>query len=472
MARILFLQPQQYAYPGLYYICGALKKTSHAYRVLATNRSDNVSKGIREFKPDIVGFPCLTGLHREILQIADQIKQEFPTCKILLGGIHPTLCPEIIKHPSVDFICRGEGEQPTCELLDALDRQAESFDIPNISWKKAGVVHSNEMRPLADPLDSLPFPDYSIYRDCPPIANDTYPMVFMTRGCPFSCSYCHNSNQRKIYQGKGRYVRSFSPARILDEVENVISNYPNARAVFLGADTLGTDMEWLTELLTSYRARFRLPYTCLVRPEFVTEELASLLGRTNCHMIAFGIESGSERVRRELLHRKYSDAQIDLAARTLKKHGIKFRTYNIIGLPSETPEEMLATLELNLRIKPDFPWCSIFTPYPETKLAEFAVANGNLDATFSYDDVPLSFFNGTVLKNVDRDYILNLHAFFQLIVFCPWLYPLLKPLLKRRHNRLFGYVFKAVYAYSCIRSERRGLISFLRLAVANRKLFK
>lgn len=472
MARILFLQPQQYAYPGLYYICGALKRTSHPYRVLATNRFANISEGIREFKPDIIGFPCLTGLHREILQLADQIKEEFPTCKILLGGIHPTLCPQIITQPSVDFICRGEGEQPTCELLDALDSKAESFDIPNITWKKAGVVHSNEMRPLADPLDSLPFPDYAIYSDCPPIANDTYPTVFMTRGCPFSCTYCHNSNQRKIYQGKGRYVRSFSPQRILEEVASVIHNYPNARAVFLGADTLGTDMEWLTELLTSYRARFTLPYTCLVRPEFVTEELAALLQKTNCHMIAFGIESGSERVRRELLHRNYTDAQIVLAARTLKKHGIKFRTYNVIGLPSETPEEMLATLELNLQIKPDFPWCSIFTPYPETKLAEFAVANGYLDSTFSYDDVPLSFFNGTVLKNVERDFILNLHSLFQLMVFFPRLYPLLKPLLKLPHTRIFSYLFKAVYAYSCIKSERRGLISFFRLALANRKFFK
>lgn len=472
MARILFLQPQQYAYPGLYYICGALKKTTHHYRVLATNRLDNVIRGIREFKPDVVGFPCLTGLHREILHLAEQIKQEFPDCKVLLGGIHPTLYPQIIINPSVDFICRGEGERPTCELLDALDGAVENFDIPNITWKKDGVIHSNDMRQLADPLDSLPFPDYAIYRECPPIANDTYPTVFMTRGCPFSCTYCHNSNQRKVYRGKGHYVRSFSTERILAEVESVIHNYPKARAVFLGADTLGTDMVWLTELLTSYHARFTLPYTCLVRPEFVTEELAALLGRTNCHMIAFGIESGSQRVRRELLHRNYSDEQIINAAGMLRKYGIKFRTYNVIGLPSETPDEMLATLELNLKIKPDFPWCSIFTPYPGTKLADFAIAQGYLDPAFSYDDVPLSFFNDTILNNVERDFILNLHALFQLIVLCPSLYPLLKPLLKRPNTRLFKYIFKIVYAYTCIKSEKRGLVSFLRLAMANRKLFR
>jgi len=356
MARILFLQPQQFAYAGLYYICGTLKSVGHQYSVLAANRPEIISRHIKEFAPDIIGFPCLTGMHREILAMATWIKQEFPASRILLGGIHPTLFPDVLNDPNVDFICRGEGEWPTVDLLDAIDSKSTSYEIPNISWKKNGTVMHNEMRQLIDPLDSLPFPDYSIYKKIPVIASDTYPTVFMTRGCPFSCTYCHNSNQRKIYQGKGKFVRSFSYERILAEVESVIFHYPDTRAVFLGADTLGSDIEWLTELLTNYRARFDVPYNCLIRPEYINEELARLLHETNCHMIAFGIESGSERIRRDLLRRKYPNDQIVSAANLLKKHNIKFRTYNIIGFPTETREEMLATLHLNLAIKPDFPW--------------------------------------------------------------------------------------------------------------------
>ncbi|OGQ96071.1 MAG: hypothetical protein A2521_13255 [Deltaproteobacteria bacterium RIFOXYD12_FULL_57_12] len=472
MARILFLQPQQFAYAGLYYICGTLKSVGHQYSVLAANRPETISKHIREFAPDIIGFPCLTGMHREILAIASSIKEEFPGARILLGGIHPTLFPDILRNPNVDFICRGEGEWPTAELLNALDAGLSSFDIPNISWKKNGEIFHNEMRPLLDPLDSLPFPDYSIYRDIPVIAADTYPTVFMTRGCPFSCTYCHNSNQRKIYKGKGKYVRSFSPERILDEVEAVISQYPNTTAVFLGADTLGTDLGWLTDLLTRYRARFDMPYNCLIRPEHINEELARLLKETNCHMIAFGIESGSERIRRDLLRRGYPNKQIMQAAGLLKKYGIRFRTYNIIGFPTETPAEMMETLRLNLEIKPDFPWCSIYTPYPETKLSEYSVAHGYLDKNFTYDDVPLSFFNDTVLKNVDRNFIVNLHSFFQTMVLFPSLTPLLKYLLRIPPNRVFRFLFKAVYSYVCIRSENRTVVSFLKLALANRKFFK
>lgn len=472
MAKILFLQPQQFAYAGLYYICGTLKETCHQYKVLATNQLKSIDQCITEFTPDIIGFPCLTGMHKEILSIASHIKINFPSIKILLGGIHPTLFPDIIHDPNVDFICRGEGEQPTVDLLNAIDAKAASFDIPNIFWKKDGQVHRNEMRELIDPLDSLPFPDYSIYKEIPVIASDTYPTVFMTRGCPFSCTYCHNSNQRKIYKGKGKFVRSFSHERILSEVAEVIRQYPKARAVFLGADTLGADINWLRELLTQYRQRFDIPYNCLIRPEFITEELATLLGETNCHMIAFGIESGSERVRRELLRRKYSNDTIIHAASLLKKHGIKFRTYNIIGFPTETPQEMLETLAINLKIKPEFPWCSIFTPYPETKLAEYSMDKGFLDKNFSYDDVPLSFFNDTVLKNIDKNFTLNLHSFFQTMILLPALAPLLRRLLSLPHNRLFKLIFKACYAYVCIRSENRSVISFVKLALANRKFFK
>jgi len=432
----------------------------------------DVSKHVKNFRPDVIGFPCLTGVHRNVLELSSMLKKEFPHCKILLGGIHPTLFPKVIEDPNVDLICRGEGEWPTCELLDAIDSRSQALDIPNITWKKDGHVHHNEMRPLIDPLDSLPFPDYSIYKNIPCIAGDTYPAVYMTRGCPFACTYCHNSNQKKIYKGKGKYVRSFGHERILEEVGSVIFHYPKTRAVFLGADTLGSDIEWLTGLLTKYSSRFNMPYTCLIRPEFINNDLVKLLAETNCHMIAFGVESGSERIRYDLLRRKYPNDQIIYAASLLKKYGIQFRTYNIIGFPSETPDEMLSTLKLNLKIKPDFPWCSIYTPYPETKLTEFSIVHGYLNHSFTYDDVPLSFFNDTVLKHVDRNFILNLHSFFQITVLYPWLFLLIKRLLRLPNNRFFRFIFKAVYSFVCIKSEKRSIFSYIKLALANRRFFK
>jgi anaerobic magnesium-protoporphyrin IX monomethyl ester cyclase len=472
MARMLFLQVQQFAYPGLYYLCGALRSAGHQYEVIASNRPERVFDTITRFQPDLIGFPTMTGLHKEILQMAWEIKKKFPRNNIILGGIHPTLFPNSIRDEHIDFICRGEGERPLVLLLEAIASGQTSFAIPNISYKRGDEIIHNDMQQLVDPMDSLPFPDYTIYRNAPVIASDTFPMVFMTRGCPFSCTYCHNSNQKKIYRGLGKYVRSFTVDRVLDEVKAACEAYPGARAIMLGADTIGNDMLWLRELLMRYRERFDIPYACLVRPELITEELVLLFKNTNCHMVAFGIESGSERVRRELLHRRYSNKQIIDAAVCLKKHGIGFRTYNIVGFPTETREEMLETLDLNLRINPDFPWCSIYTPYPETALAEFSVAHGYLEKNFSYDNVPTSFFNDTILRNVDRKFILNLHSFFQLAVLMPFFASFLRWLMRFPPNGLYRTIFKVVYAYTSLRSERRTLFSFLKLAFANRRLFK
>ena len=472
MGRILFVQSQTFAYPGLYYICGALKSAGHEYRVLVTADENDVLSCIQHYSPSVVGFPCMTGLHKKVLSTARQIKAEFPDCKTLVGGIHPTLFPEIITRPEVDFICRGEGEFPTVELLSALDNDETQFPIPNISWKEKGTIHHTPMRRLIYPLDLLPFPDYAIYEDSPAIASDTYPMVYMTRGCPYSCTYCHNSNQRKIYKGLGRYVRHFSVDRILNEVESALAAYQNATAVFLGSDSLGKDLKFLSELLVAFHARFRMPYTCLIRPEHITEELSALLSKTNCHMLAFGVESGSERVRKEIMNRKYTNAQIRETAALLHRHGIKFRTYNILGLPTETKDEMLETLKLNQEIKPAYPWAAIFTPYPATKLSEYAIQNGYLNNDFSFDDIPASFFNDTILKNVDRQFILNLHSFFQLCVLIPWSYYIARPLLNLPGSFLYRIIFKVVYVYVCIKSEKRSFFPFLKLALANRKLFK
>lgn len=472
MARILFAQPQKVAYPGLYYICGALRESGHEYRVVVPSSPSELVEAVLRLRPHVVGFPCMTGLHRQVLEFASEVKRQVPDTRILLGGVHPTLFPDVLRHEAVDFICRGEGEYPTRELLDALEQGERVIDVANISWKEGDTIHENEMRNLVAPLDSLPFPDHGIYQDISAIAGDTYPTVVMTRGCPFSCTYCHNSNQRTIYRGKGEYVRSFGPERILAEVESLIRHFPRARAVFLCADTLGRDLEWLSTLLTAYAERFTVPYTCLVRPEYITRELARLLKDTRCHMVAFGIESGSERIREELLRRYYTNDDIRRAAAILKEQGLHFRTYNIVGFPSETPAEMWATVNLNREVGSDFPWCSVYTPYPETSLAEYCISNGYLSAHFSYDDVPTSFFNDTLLENVDRNLILNMQSLFQAMVLWPWLGPLFAFLTRLPHNAFHRLVFKAVYSWVCMKSERRSFGSYMRLALANRKLFR
>jgi len=469
VASILLNQLQKYPYPGLYALCGSLRAAGCRYEVLATADSKKLVERVRSMQPDVVGFTCMTGSHRQVLDAAAAVKRSFPHIPVLLGGVHPTLFPAIVEDENVDFVCRGEGEQATVELLRAIEQGRSASDVRNISWKADGEVVHNPLRPLAAPLDALPFPDYSVYRDDPVISSDTYPVVSMIRGCPFSCSYCHNSKLRDLFGGLGSYVRALSIERILDEVEAALRWYPNTRAVNLGADTLGADFGWLHDLLTRYHRRFDVPYTCLVRPEFITEDLVRLLSQTGCHMLAFGIESGSERVRKELLGRNYSNERLLEIGRLLKRHGIRCRTYNVIGFPTETREEMLATLDLNIQLAPEYPWCSIFTPYPGMELAAFAISRGELDPSFDFDQVPVSFFSETVLDRPDRAFISNLHALFQAVVLVPALRRTLEPLLALPPGALHRLVFKTTFVSTWLRSERRSLTNLVTLGWANRR---
>lgn len=469
MSSILLVQLQKYPYPGLYALCGALREAGCRYEVLASADDLEIVERVRSFGPDVVGFTCMTGSHRQVLAAAAAVKRATPGTPVLLGGVHATVFPSILDDENVDYVCRGEGEQTTVELLQAVVEGRDVREIRNISYKDGPEVVHNPLRPLANPLDSLPFPDYSIYRDDPVISTDTYPLVFMTRGCPFSCGYCHNSEIRGLYQGLGPYVRSLSNDRILDEVEAALRWYPNTRAVNLGADTLGADMDVLTDLLTRHHRRFDVPYTCLVRPEFITEDLVRLLAETRCHMLGFGVESGSERVRKELLGRGYSNERLLWIGRLLKRHGIRFRTYNVIGFPTETRQEMLSTLDLNIQLAPEYPWCSIFTPYPGTELANFAISQGYLGPSFDFDQVPVSFFSDTVLEGVDREFIHNLHALFQTAVLVPGARRWLPTLLDRPPSAVHRLVFKATFASIWLRSERRSLSNLAKIGWANRE---
>ena len=78
----------------------------------------------------------------------------------------------------------------------------------------------------------------------------------------------------------------------------------------------------------------------------------------------FGIESGDEAIRNGLLNKGVADEDIYRTAGLLRKYSIRFRTYNMVGLPNETMEQALLTVRLNAEIGTDFPWCSIFRPFP------------------------------------------------------------------------------------------------------------
>lgn len=417
MAKILMIQVQVTPYAGTAYLNGAAISGGHEFRLLLSDGKKTILKKIISEKPDIIGFSCMSGFHKEILEISAEIKKEH-TIPIILGGPHPTLFPEIINESCIDMICIGEGEFALLELLNAIEKKLSYKEIKNLCVKENGKVYKNELRPLVEPLDNLPLVDWSCYKGTP--VENSAPIAFLIRGCPYSCSYCFNSAMRDMYRDKGKYVRFFSVSRSIKEIKQALDIFSHSPVIFT-SDSFGFDLKWMEELFKEYEKITDLPFVLLLRPEVANEKCVGILAKYNCITVAVGVESGSQRVRREILNRHYTNQSLVEVAERLHANKIKFRTYNMIGIPGETEDEMWETVDINIKMKTDYPRGAIFTPMPNTRIVEMAKEQGYLDDDFCFDNIPNSILKTTILNKVNKNVIVNTMYFFQTAVKFPLL---------------------------------------------------
>ncbi len=444
MARVAFIQQLWTDHLGAMTVAAELKRRGHDARTFLWEGRRTLRQ-LRDFAPAVAGFTATTGGHRWCLGIARRVKEQ-SGCLVVLGGPHPTFFPEVAREPGVDAVCIGEGEGAMADLCDRLDRSESWADVPNLALVRRGRLCRNPLRPLVEDLDSLPFPDRSHYADYPFLARRAMGFFIAGRGCPHGCTFCFNRSLKKLYAGRGRYVRWRSPAGVLAEIDAYRGRYRLERLYFED-DSLTQDRHWLSRFLDAYRTQVGLPFHANVRAEEVDAEVAGHLRAAGCRSVAFGVESGSDRIRNEVLAKRLRDDQIVAAATALHGAGIAFKTYNILGLPGETLADAWQTVELNQRIGTDFPWCSVFTPYPRTPLGERCVAEGLVPEDFSFDRASAFYFGRTPLVQPDIEPVLNLQRLFAIAVKKPGLRPLLERLVRLPPNPAFDACSVALHAW-------------------------
>jgi radical SAM superfamily enzyme YgiQ (UPF0313 family) len=256
--------------------------------------------------------------------------------------------------------------------------------------------------------------------------------------------------------------------RSMQEIKAAIDFF-KGKSICFTSDTFGVNVKWMTELFSEMRKITNLPFTLLLRPEYATEEVISLLAKYDCYSVALGVESGSPRVRQEVLNRKYSDDLLLKVAANLHKYNILFRTYNIIGLPGETEAELWETVDLNIKMKADFPIAAIFTPFPGTRIVKYAIGKRLLDEDFTYDSIPNSILETSILQHVNTGKIKNFLYFFQTMVIYPKSRSFLKKLINLKTNIFFKLWFYIIYAYLHKKSEKRSFWNYVVYIAANRK---
>lgn len=453
MARIVFFQRMWYEYGAPEIISANLKRYGHQADLFIGRSYRDFLKKIQP--GDIAAFSVMTGEHHWALDTALAIKKEKKVLTVF-GGPHATFFPEIINHPAVDIACCGEGEFAMLELADSRDKGEDYSGIRNFSVKHEGRVKINEVRPLIDNLDKLPFPDRDIYYKKYKLISDSPLKPFMaSRGCPFSCSFCFNDKLRDIYSNKGEYVRFYSPAYLIDQIKHVESGYGLKTAYFMD-DLFVLNQNWIQEFTSMYKKEVGKPFVCSANINTLNEENIRLLKEAGCHAVSFGIETGNERLRKELLNKHITNDRIEVIGHLLKKYRLKFITFNMIGFPGETVENTLETIGLNIKIGTPYPRCSFLTPYPGTGITERYKDKIKVKELLSASQ------QNQISFEVERPAELeNLHCFFQTAIIFPGALWLVKILVKFPENILFKAWWLAVYFFIFVKSETRGVAQTL-----------
>ena len=451
MANLVFIQRLWCEYPGTEILSGILRKNGHNTRVIIENSPRKV---IKQLSPgDIAAFSVMTGMHHWALKVTSEIKEKLGVLTVW-GGPHPTYFPEIINENGIDIICRGEGDYVLLDLANAIDRDENVAEIRNLWVKEDGRIRKNLLRPLVDNLDTLPFQDRNLYyASYPSLKNNPHKIFLGGRGCPYACTFCFNEQLRNMYRGLGKYVRFRSPSNIIEEIENVRQRYP-LKTVFFNDDIFVLDPVWLKEFLVLYANEVSLPFYATARADTLAEDTVRLLKKAGCKCVSFAIESGNEEIRNKILGKKITNQQIIDAGRILKKYGIRFATFNMVGIPGETAQDAFKTMEINVTIGTDYPRCSFLTPYPGTRIAEYAKRMGYIESTVD-SIMPFSQQKSTLLKIDSKDQVLNVHSFFQTAVLLPWLMPAIKKVVKLPPNAIFKAWWMVVYFFVFSKSEGR-----------------
>ena len=337
---------------------------------------------LKKFNPDLVGFSLKSPIFDSARNLTKKTRTVLSDTKVIWGGVHPSISPEeSIKHS--DFVCVGEGEESLLELVKKLSNGEKGNDVQNIWARENGSIRKNSQRASVENLDALPLPKINdgnhFFISNGKIGN-TFSLpewtILTSRGCPFKCWFCTNETIDEIY--KRRALRRRSVGNVIDELVQVKSKLENVEIISFQDDIFTVNQRWIEEFVPQYKKKIGLPFIAQTHPTFVKTKVITLLKEAGLQALMMGIQSGSERVRKEVFFRKTSDQHILNAVNILKEVNIPYVRYDLIhNNPYETRQDKLNTVNLLLKF-PRPVGLNIFQLhwYPKTKLTEKALKEG------------------------------------------------------------------------------------------------
>ncbi len=374
---------------------------------------------VQSYRPDLIGLSCIEvtwPLGLEMLQALED--NGVPT---IVGGAYATFAADIIlQHEAIDMVCIGEGEQPLVELCNKMRLDQDITSIRNIWVKQDGKLYKNPIRP-GIPMRELPFQDWDIYdkrRFWKPMGGkmSVTGTFEMNRGCPYTCTYCINSGFHQLYDSVGGYFREQDISRLIEEMVEKKEKY-NLSFVYLVAESFLTTTRKRIEEFGRLYSQVGLPFWVEARPESISRDKVDMLHDIGCEGISIGVESGNDKLRRDLLGRNITNERIIQAFELLSDCEIRVSANNIIGFPTETREMVFDTIELDREIDAHGIMVSFFSPYRGCTLRQVCELEGYIKEDEIAEDYRLG--PSMDMPQLSRSELVGLHRTFPLYVKFP-----------------------------------------------------
>jgi anaerobic magnesium-protoporphyrin IX monomethyl ester cyclase len=384
-----------------------------------------------------VGVTALTGLQLKFaVEFLQEIKKKVPDVKTVMGGIHVTSTPEdSIREPLVDFVVRGDGETIFYNLVKTIEKNGPYENIKGLCFKdKSGnpIINLSEdfedLNAAQDP--PLHLVDVERYVS---LENSRRKLIlFSSRGCPFGCSYCHNSSKHNM-----RRWRYLSAEKTIAFMKTLVKRYNITHFVFQD-DNFWVSVPRVESFVSlieenSMDITWAVHGATITNLRYITLKIAQRLKKSGLQKILCGIETASPKLQKVV--GKFIEMK-DLYAvnKIMSEAGIKMIYSFMSGFPTETIEDIKISLNVMFEIKKESPHNDIgnMKPvicYPGTKLFDWAVQNGfNPPKTFegwsgyswnNYDKIDYPWIDKrrknllqnlyftTLMLNPDYEYIKN-----------------------------------------------------------------
>lgn len=348
---------------------------------------------------DIVGISANIKNIYSAGQIAKMVKSVNPKTRIILGGPFGTLLPQATMEaiPEIDMLIRGEGEFWALSMIVAFGSPSA---MPGISYRHNGEIRHNPAREEIADINEYT-PAYHLlpmmeYKPHPPRGRaKPYAMMVTSRGCPYQCTFC----AKPIF---GNQYRSMTPAKIVGEIAKLRLNY-GIKEIGFYDDIFNIDSDRVVEFCTRLRMmNSDIIWTCESRVSLVDENQLGRMQRAGCYAVAYGIESGSQRIL-DLYKKNIENRQVEEAIIKTKEAGMETIGYFMIGAPGETLEDVKATVDFAKRLPLDYAQFAVTLPYPGTELYDNHVKAGLEDAWKQFALKPPDECVTPIFENIEVD---------------------------------------------------------------------